>query len=66
MIVLWNTLYLSKAIEHLQATGMSVREEDIKRLTPLGYDHIRQTGRYDFTLTAQPEAGGLRPLQQKR
>lgn len=66
MIVLWNTLYMSKAIEHLQATGMRVREEDIKRLIPLGYDHIRLTGRYDFTLTAQPEAGGLRPLQLNR
>jgi TnpA family transposase len=65
MIVLWNTLYLSKAIEHLQATRMGIREEDIKRLAPLGYEHIRLTGRYDFTLTAKPETGGLRPLQQK-
>lgn len=36
----------------------------ILRLTPLGFDHIRLTGRYDFTLTAQPETGGLRPLRR--
>lgn len=65
MIVLWNTLYMSKTIEYLKDTGVDVREEDVKRLTPLGYDHIRLTGRYDFTLTAHPEPGGLRPLQRK-
>jgi hypothetical protein len=66
MIVLWNTLYMGKAIEHLRATGVAVHEEDVKRLTPLWYEHIRLTGRYEFMLTAQPEVGGLRPLQQKR
>jgi TnpA family transposase len=66
MIVLWNTLYMGKAIEHLPATGVAVHEEDVKRLTPLWYDHIRLTGRYAFALTAKPEVGGLRPLQQKR
>jgi TnpA family transposase len=63
MIVLWNTLYIQKALDHLQSTGMDIRNEDILRLTPLGFDHIRLTGRYDFTLTALPEAGGLRPLR---
>ena len=52
IIVLWNTLYMNKIIEHLKATGVEVREEDVKRLTPLGHDHIRLTGRYDFKLTA--------------
>lgn len=64
MIVLWNTLYMNRAIEHLKATGVDVREEDIKRLTPLGHEHMRLTGHYDFTLTAKPEIGGLRPLQK--
>lgn len=65
MIVLWNTLYMNKIIDHLKATGVEVREEDVKRLTPLGHDHIRLTGRYDFKLTAKPETGGLRPLRQR-
>jgi TnpA family transposase len=64
LIVLWNTQYMNKAIEHLKTTGVDVREEDVKRLTPLGHEHIRLTGRYDFTLTANPETGGLRPLRQ--
>ena len=63
MIVLWNTLYTQKAVDHLRAKGMDIRDEDVLRLTPLSFDHIRLTGRYDFTLTAQPEAGGLRSLR---
>lgn len=66
MIVLWNTMYMNKAIDHLRATGMEVRDEDIKRLTPLGFEHIRFLGRYDFTLKARTEVGGLRPLRRKR
>ncbi len=64
MVVLWNTLYLNKAMAHLKATGVAVREQDLKRLIPLGFDHIRLTGRYNFTLTAKPEMGGLRSLRQ--
>jgi TnpA family transposase len=64
IIVLWNTLYMNKAIEHLRATGIEVRDEDIERLTPLGYEYIRLIGRYDFTLRTKPERGGLRPLRQ--
>jgi len=66
MIVLWNTMYMNKAIDHLKATGMEIRDEDIKRLTPLGFEHIRFLGRYDFTLKTRTEVGGLRPLRQKR
>ncbi len=59
-----NTLYIQKALGHLRTTGMAIRDEDILRLTPLGFDRIRLTGRYDFTLTALPESGGLRPLRR--
>jgi TnpA family transposase len=64
MIVLWNTLYTNKVIEHLEASGAAPQEKDIKRLNPLGFKHIRFLGRYDFTLRARPDAGGLRPLRQ--
>ena len=66
MIVLWNTIYMNKAIDYLRASGMEIRDEDVKRLTPLGFEHIRFLGRYDFTLKVKTEVGGLRPLRQKR
>ena len=62
MVVLWNSLYMNKAVERLKVAGFKVREEDLKRLTPLGHEHIRLTGRYNFTLTAKPDTRGLRPL----
>ena len=54
IIVLWNTLYMNKAIKYLRQSGMDVRDEDIARLTPLGYEHIRLIGRYDFYLSKRP------------
>ena len=66
MIVLWNTLYMNKTVEYLKTTNMEVRDEDLRRLTPLGFKHIRFLGRYDFTLRTRPEVGGLRPLRQRR
>lgn len=40
------------------------RDEDLRRLTPLGFKHIRFLGRHDFTFRGRPEPGGLRPLRQ--
>ena len=64
IIVLWNTLYMNKAIEYLRQSGMDVRDEDIARLTPLGYEHIRLIGRYDFTFPKDRDRGRLRPLRR--
>lgn len=63
MIVLWNTLYMNKIIDRLRAHGKEMDAETLNRLTPLVFNHIRLTGRYDFTLKAKPESGGLRPLR---
>ena len=35
-IVLWNTLYMESALNHLRQTGVEVRDDDIARLWPLG------------------------------
>ncbi len=59
-VVLWNTRYLDAVVEQLRDDGHPVREEDIARLSPLGYAHLNCLGRYAFT--SQPPAG-LRPLR---
>lgn len=66
MIVLWNTMYMNKAIDYLKSRGHEVRDKDVRRLAPLGFEHIRFLGHFDFTLKAKPEAGGLRPLRRGR
>jgi len=52
-IVLYNTIYTQRAIDHIAAsTGSEPRDEDVERLSPLGSDHITLTGRYRVLLPA--------------
>ena len=62
MIVLWNTRYIEAALDHLRDSGVDVRDEDVRRLTPLIWDHIELHGRYAFGEDLPPP-GALRPLR---
>ena len=62
-IVLWNTLYIDAALNRLRAEGHEVRDEDVARLSPLGYEHVNMPGRYAFTLPETVARGELRPLR---
>jgi hypothetical protein len=42
---LWNTRYLSAAVDQLRAQGVPVKDEDVARLSPLGHAHINFLGR---------------------
>ncbi len=63
VIVLWNTIYMYAALDQLRAGGHDVRDEDIARLSPLGFDHIDMLGRYALTLPETVARGELRPLR---
>ena len=63
IIVLWNTLYMDAALNRLRAEGHDVRDEDVARLSPLGFEHINMLGRYAFTLPDAVARGELRPLR---
>jgi hypothetical protein len=60
-IVHWNTIYLDPAVQHLRAQGVSVPDELLAHVVPLGWEHIALTGDYDWN-TARP-VQGLRPLR---
>jgi TnpA family transposase len=62
-VVLWNTIYMQSALDHLQ-DSIEIKEEDETRLSPLGYGHINVLGHYSFTLAKQVTKGHLRPLNQ--
>lgn len=61
-IVLWNTLYMDAALNHLRQSEVEVRDEDIVRLWPLGWQHINFLGRYFFALSDLVARGEMRPL----
>ena len=66
VIVLSNTIYMDAALDQLRADGHDVRDEDIARLSPLGFNHINMLGRYAFTLPETVARGELRPLRDPR
>ena len=43
-IVLWNTVYLERAIQALSARGELIDGNLLKHLSPLGWEHINLTG----------------------
>jgi len=65
-VVLWNTIYLQAALEHLQSEGMAIAPEDRARLSPLQHTHIHVLGRHSFALADPIARGKLRPLNIER
>ena len=63
VIVLWNTIYMDAAPNQLRDGGFNAPEEDIARLSPIGFKHINMFSRYAFTLHDAVARGELRPLR---
>jgi Tn3 transposase DDE domain/Domain of unknown function (DUF4158) len=61
-IVHWNTVYLDRAVRQLLAQGVTVPDELLAHVAPLGWEHIALTGDYVWS-AAGPEAG-FRPLRE--
>jgi hypothetical protein len=62
-IVLHNTIYTQRALDHLTATGLLIDDVDVERLSPLGSDHLTLTGRYRIVLAeALRDRGAHREL----
>ncbi len=45
-IILWNTVYLQRAVDHLRKQGIEPGPDDLAHLSPLGWEHINLTGDY--------------------
>lgn len=62
-IILWNTVYLERAIQFLKDRGHLVNENLLKHLSPLGWEHINLTGDYVWRQNKSVEKGKFRPLR---
>jgi len=62
-IVLWNTVYLDKAISAMKEHGIQVDDNLLQYLSPLGWEHINLTGDYVWQQNKQPKKGKFRPLR---
>lgn len=63
MVVLWNTRYTQRVLDQLRAEGYELRLEDVRRLSPLGFDHISILGHYQFLVAESVRRGDFRPLR---
>ena len=61
-VVLWNTRYISAALDALRAQGYPVLDEDVARLSPFVREHLNVVGKYNFLLPDLGE-GVIRPLR---
>ncbi len=62
-IVLWNTVYLERAIAALVADGHPVDKALLPYLSLLGWEHINLTGDYFWRSNTKIRAGKFRPLR---
>jgi hypothetical protein len=54
---------MDAALSRLGADGYEVQDEDVARLSPLGFEHVNVLGHYAFTLPEPIARGELRPLR---
>jgi TnpA family transposase len=62
-IVLWNTVYLERAVQALRGSGKDVDDKLLSHLSPLGWEHINLTGDYVWRQNKQIGQGKFRPLR---
>ena len=62
-IILWNTVYLARAIETLRCQGEAIADDLLTHLAPLGWQHINLTGDYLWDPAPAPGSADFRPLR---
>ncbi len=64
-IILWNTTYLQRAVDHLCDQGHQSAPGDLAHLSPLGWEHINLTGDYHWETSQALGPDQFRPLRTK-
>ena len=62
-IILWNTVYLERAMQALRDAGRNIDENLLSHCAPLGWEHINLTGDYLWRQNRIVELGKFRPLR---
>jgi len=47
-VLVWNTMAIMKTITELRATGETILDEDLTRISPLMHQHVIPNGTYHF------------------
>ena len=57
-VVVWNTVQMTRIIEQLRASGETITEEDLARISPFASAHVIPNGTYFVRQTPQASDGG--------
>ena len=60
-IILWNTVYLGRAVDDLRSRGEIIPDELLAHVAPLGWEHVAFNG--DYVWPAVPLGNAFRPLR---
>lgn len=63
IIVIWNTVYLQKAVEHIRESRGVFDEALLKHVSPLNWGHIQLYGKYYFNSNLLLPESGFKPLR---
>ncbi|QPC88959.1 Tn3 family transposase (plasmid) [Mesorhizobium sp. NBSH29] len=63
-IVLWNTVYLDRALTAMTKAGRKIDEALLPHIAPLGWQHINLTGDYLWSETPPLDDDGYRQLRR--
>jgi TnpA family transposase len=63
-IILWNTVYLGRAVEKLRRHGEIIPDELLAHIAPLGWEHIAFNG--DYIWPSESLGNAFRPLRNPR
>ena len=64
-IILWNTVYLQRAVDYLGKQGHHPEPTDLAHLSPLGWEHINLTGDYHWKSSPALGPDQFRPLRTR-
>ena len=63
-IILWNTVYLGRAVDQLRSQGEVIDDALLAHIAPLGWEHITFNG--DYVWPTEPLQNAFRPLRNPR
>lgn len=64
-IILWNTVYLSRAVDYVRSHGIDIPAELLSQVAPLPWAHIALTGDYLWNEIDRP-LERFRPIRANR
>ena len=63
-VILWNSVYMTEALEQLEREGYVIDPEALMHIWPTRFEHINVYGKYEFNLEEARHRTGLRNLRQ--